>query len=277
VILEEHPYDPFINIALDESILLVVEKRIVNKPILRIWRNSESVVIGRNTNVFNEVRIDKLREYGVPLIRRISGGGAVYHDLGNYNYTLVIPVNSRLSIDYIYEHFLKGILLTLEALGVKGYIENYTDIVVNGFKVSGNSAIIRKNAILIHGTLLVDADLDILCELLKPNTNLIEKKKCTPTKYKVANLSYLIDKELSPEIIIPNIINSFSKVLNAKPIITMCNSTTLRIAELLSKYKYKDPKWNWNKFEDPNIWKEINSIINKMKNRKKGVCNLFNQ
>ena len=275
VIFEEYPYDPFINVALDESLLLAIEMRLISIPILRIWRNNKSVVIGRNTNVVNEVRIDKLKRYGIPLIRRISGGGAVYHDLGNYNYTLVIPTESRLSIDYVYGHLLKGILLALNTLGIEAWIENDTDVIANGFKVSGNSAIVKKNVALLHGTLLVNTDLNILCQVLKPNVNLVRKRGYTLTKYRVANLNYLVGKELKPEIIISSLIDSFSKVLGAEPIITMCSDTILEIAEILSKYRYRDPNWNWYKCENFNIWKRVLKIIENSKRDKQGICNLL--
>ena len=131
--------DPIYNIAMEE--ILLDEAYNLGEKIFRIWIQDKTVVMGYTTGL-EEVNIDVARKYGVPIVRRHSGGGAVYHDMGNINISLYIP-GRILNISKIYEIGSKYILHFLESIGLDPWIENRNDIVVDGFKVSGSSIWIK--------------------------------------------------------------------------------------------------------------------------------------
>lgn len=151
--------DPYFNLAAEEYLLREVEK-----PLLRLWRSSPSVVIGRHQIPSIEVNLDVAAKMNVPVLRRLSGGGAVYHDSGNVNYSLIskIPDCSRLNFDLL----LAPIVASLNLIGVHATHVGRGDLRLEGAKISGSSFYLWRGFSLHHGTLLFDADLATLESLL---------------------------------------------------------------------------------------------------------------
>ena len=129
--------------------------------ILYLWQNRPTVVIGRNQNVWAECRPEAMEEDGVLLARRLSGGGAVYHDLGNLNFTFI----ARSALYSVPRH-LEVILKSLSLLGIPGEISGRNDLTVRGRKFSGNAFYRSGDFCCHHGTLLVDADLTAMSRYL---------------------------------------------------------------------------------------------------------------
>ncbi len=243
VMLAEYPFDPYLNIAFDEALLIMARRGYVKTPILRIWRNSPSIVIGRSCNIELEVNLDVARKLDIPIVRRISGGGAVYHDLGNINYTLVVTVDHRPSIEFIYGYLLKGILNMLRRLGLNPRVENDTDVVVGDCKVSGNSAVIRRELVLLHGTLLIDADLDVMCQVLRPNPQIMRRYVNYRYKYRVTNLSCILGEDVNPSEIAAMLIEEYSNLLNSRPRIRVPDKELLLLSYELANAKYRSYEW----------------------------------
>ncbi len=210
VLLKEYPNDPYLNVAMDEALLLNSK----DVPTLRIWRNDKSVILGILSTVNDEVNLEMIKKYGVKLVRRISGGGSVFHDMGNINYTFI--TNGQGGIDYLYGYLLKGTISAIESL-INDRVEVYneTDIAFKGYKISGNAGYINEDRYLLHGTLLVSSNLDILHKvLIIPPKNYIKKDNINMIKYKVSNLLNLINGNISYDEVVEVFIRGFSSLLH---------------------------------------------------------------
>ena len=151
---------PWRNLALEEHLALRIRP---GQAILYLWRNRPSVVIGRNQNPWQECRLDLLARDGALLARRPSGGGAVYHDLGNLNFTFIV---SRELYDL--DRQLALVLAALHSLGVPAQLSQRKDLLVGPYKISGSAIWLRAGFACHHGTLLINSDLDRLHRYLHP-------------------------------------------------------------------------------------------------------------
>lgn len=146
--------DPYFNLAMEDFWLRQAD---LSDDLFYLWRNAPSVVVGRNQNPYREVRLMDCFKDGVPVIRRVSGGGAVYHDGQNVNFTFVYREGSALVNRY--EEVLRPIVEALRNMGVPAAFREKSELEVGGLKISGNAQGLHKGRILHHGTLLFDADL----------------------------------------------------------------------------------------------------------------------
>ncbi|MFW5745193.1 MAG: lipoate--protein ligase family protein, partial [Spirochaetota bacterium] len=173
--------DPFLNLAIEEHVL----ERIHDLgPTLILWRNDPCVVIGRHQNPWLECDLAALRRHGLPLVRRISGGGAVYHDGGNTNFSFLASES-----DYDQERHFRVVISGLSRLGIAAWKTDRNDLRVGDRKISGNAFRHTRGRSLHHGTLLVNADLDRLTAFLTPSAALIETKAIPSVRSRVVNLS----------------------------------------------------------------------------------------
>ena len=160
--------DPYFNMALDEFCL---ENIVADEPYFYLWRNRPSVIIGLNQNAYSEVNLPYLEEHGITLARRVTGGGAVYHDLQNMNYTIVGRHPSPLPM-----------VDALRKLGVPAELTGRNDIFVEGRKVSGYARRVSKNQEIIHGTLMYDVDLETLTRVLDTPGSKLQAKGIASVK-----------------------------------------------------------------------------------------------
>ena len=166
--------DPYFNMALDEFCL---ENIVLEEPYFYLWRNRPSVIIGLNQNAWSEVNLDYLRDNGITLARRVTGGGAVYHDLQNLNYTIVgLSLTPQPIID------------ALLRLGVPAELSGRNDIFVEGRKVSGYARRVSGCQEIIHGTLMYDVDLETLTHVLDTPESKLQAKGIGSVRSRVANL-----------------------------------------------------------------------------------------
>ena len=149
--------NPHWNMAFDEFVLEGVR---ATDPVFYLWQNAPAVIIGLNQSPYAEVNLPYLKEKGIVLARRVTGGGAVYHDLGNLNYSIAGPV-SRM------EEAFEIVPGALRQLGVPAERTGRNDILVEGRKCSGYAKRLSKDRMMIHGTLMWDVDLDVLTEALR--------------------------------------------------------------------------------------------------------------
>ena len=153
ITLWNESFDPFFNLALEEYLL---KEFPLKEDLFFVWRNKKSVVIGRNQNPYNEVNLVYCRENDIPVLRRISGGGTVYHDLGNVNFTYITNDTSKIND---YEVFLRPIVALLNQIGLKVSFVPKSHIYFNDKKISGNAQATHRNRMLHHGTILYDVDI----------------------------------------------------------------------------------------------------------------------
>ena len=181
--------DPFYNMAFDEYCL---ESLSLDEPVFYLWQNRPAVIIGYNQEVNTEVNLDYLRKKGIAMVRRVTGGGAVYHDLGNLNYTIV---GRSEDLERDYPEYAGLMMKALRTLGIPAVLSGRNDILVEGKKVSGFAKRVCRNRLMVHGTLMYDVDLDVLTQALNPPSVKLQSKGIASVRSRVTNL-----RECLPEI-----------------------------------------------------------------------------
>lgn len=200
-LVQSSSYDPWFNLSLEE---LLLDQLAENEVILYLWQNDHTIVIGRNQNAWKECRWEELAESGGKLARRLSGGGAVYHDLGNLNFTFIM--NNR---DFNIERQLAIILKAMEKLDLNASFSGRNDLVLDKRKFSGHAYYHRDNKVALHhGTILVHSDLEKLAFYLNPSQKKIASKGIDSVRSRVVNLTE-INPALTIEQVRLNIQESF--------------------------------------------------------------------
>jgi lipoate-protein ligase A len=181
LIFESQTMDVYRNLAIEEYLMEYVIDR---GPVLFLWRSECAVVMGKNQNPWRECRLDLMQADGVPLARRISGGGTVYHDAGNLNYCVIVD-----RTQYREEQAYNVVVEALEALGIRAERTGKSNLSVKGLKFSGNAFCFRKGRALHHGTLLLNTDLERLNRYLGSMIDGIETHAISSVPADVTNLN----------------------------------------------------------------------------------------
>lgn len=183
--------NPYFNIASEEYLLTKKKESFIY-----LWINSPAVIVGTNQNTMQEVNLSYTEEKGIKTVRRLTGGGAVYHDLNNVCYTVIAPYNGE---ENTYKRFTSPVIEYLNSLGVKAEFAGRNDILVDGKKISGNAQTVKGGRIMHHGTLLFNTDMSVLEGALKPNKLKIESKGIKSVRARVTNILDVLPKKISVE------------------------------------------------------------------------------
>lgn len=183
--------DPAFNLAAEEWLL-----RHTKSDVFMLWRNAPAVIVGRNQNTSAEINEAFARQRDIKVIRRLTGGGAVFHDLGNVNFTF-IQLGKRTGLNF--QRFTLPILESLRALGIDCQFEGRNDLVINGQKFSGNAQTIERDRVLHHGTLLFSAEMADLSGVLKINQAKYADKAVKSVPKRVTNIASHLKEPLSVE------------------------------------------------------------------------------
>ncbi len=248
VLLFETPEDPYMNLAFEEAIPRARGCGI-SPDTLRLWRNQGAVIIGYFQRAEEEVNLEQADRLGIKVVRRFTGGGAAYHDLGNINYALSLSLSERRvanPLEYIFSELIKAPVEALRGLGFNASLENVNDIVVDGRKVSGTAATVAWGSIFFHGAMLVNSDLSRLASVLRVSVKKLIDKGISSVKYRVTNLSSI--KNVSVQEVADSLANSFAKLLGYDGVrYEMPSSEELEIANVLYNYKYTSKEWNFER------------------------------
>ena len=190
---ETHSTDPAFNLAFEEYVLLNKKEG----SYLMLWQNANTVVVGRNQNTAAEIDADFVRDMGVTVVRRMTGGGAVYHDLGNLNYSFISDLGDAEALSI--ERFARPVCAALESMGVKAGLSGRNDILAEGKKVSGVAQRIYKDRILHHGTLLFDSDSSMIAGALRAHEEKFTSKSAKSVRSRVGNIRALLPEDMSLE------------------------------------------------------------------------------
>ncbi|MCK5403291.1 lipoate--protein ligase family protein [Candidatus Bathyarchaeota archaeon] len=191
--------DSCMNLAIDEAIPTVLGMGYTNSTV-RFWRNVNTVVIGRSQDIVSEVNLAACNKYGTLVIRRFTGGGTVYHDLGNLNYSISLRKDHYLISDDLVrtvEVLSKGVMLGLKNLGIKAEYRLSDGIFISGKKVSGSASSVKQSFFFNHGTLLINSNLAILSEVLSPTLKRRKKRGVKSSHQIVTNLAIELGREIS--------------------------------------------------------------------------------
>ncbi|MBE6595477.1 MAG: lipoate--protein ligase [Ruminococcaceae bacterium] len=180
-LLRLHTTDPYRNLAVEEYLF-----RHATEEIFMLWQNDRTVVIGKNQNPYVELDLDFIRAEGIRVARRITGGGAVYHDMGNVNFTFISPAQGASGIDFA--AYCAPIVTALRTLGATVELSGRNDLLLAGKKVSGNAQHASGGRVLHHGTLLYDSDLTVLSRALRPDEEKLRAKAVRSVSSRVTNL-----------------------------------------------------------------------------------------
>jgi lipoate-protein ligase A len=181
-VIENKSTKPQYNLALEEYLCLRAASN--GERFFMLWQNEPSIIVGRFQNTLEELDAAFAEERGIHVVRRNSGGGAVYHDLGNVNYSFVMPDSG----DFDFTFFTAPIIRALAVLGVEAESSGRNDLAVGGKKVSGGAQYRRGGVTLHHGTLLYDADLDVLSRALRPSRDKFQSKAVKSVRSRVGNI-----------------------------------------------------------------------------------------
>ena len=237
-------HDPRVNLALEEMLTRSCQE---DEYILYLWQNDHTIVVGRNQNPHREVDLKKVEEDGVTLVRRPSGGGAVFHDLGNLNFTFIAHERH-------YDQDLNfGIILdALRAFGLEGKFSGRNDLLIEEKKFSGNAYSMHRGIRVHHGTLMLDVDLTKMADYLKVNPLKMQAKGISSVRSRVVNL-YDLAPEMTVDSLMEAIIDSFEKKLGGADVLVRLDKKDLVSEDYTDKYF----TWQWNLGETPRFSLEL--------------------
>lgn len=237
--------DPRFNLALEEYALKGLD---FDGNCIILWQNRPSIIIGRHQNTLEEINLDYVNEKGIFVVRRMSGGGAVYHDLGNLNFTFIIKdVENTL---YDFKRYTLPVIEALKKMGVKAEFNSRNDLTIGGSKFSGNAQHIYKNKLLHHGAILFDTDLNVLQNALKVSADKIISKGIKSVRSRVTNISQHLPEPATikqfRDLLLKCLIESETDIKEY-----ILNEKDVDAVETLKRDKYST--WEWNFGESPSF------------------------
>ena len=239
IYIETHSTDPTWNLAFEEYCL---RELVQFERILLLWQNDNAIIIGRYQNAESEINLEAARRLDTKIVRRPSGGGAVYHDLGNLNYTFIYPIDglNRLDISVYAGPLVKA----LNQIGVPAEIKGRNDLLLDGKKISGTAQRIQKGRLMHHGTLLYDSDLDSLESVLQVDKAKVASKGIASIRSRVTNI-----KDYLPEGRFEDVKAFWQALLDAfdeEAPLTRFELTPEMLVEVEKLQKEKYQSWDWN-------------------------------
>lgn len=237
--------DAHVNLALEEY---VFRHKLVDDDVLLFYVNAPSIIIGRNQNTVEEINAAVVDERGIAVVRRISGGGAVYHDLGNLNFSITTPqVTGRFSR---YDHFTRPVIEVLREMGVPAELSGRNDILAGGRKISGNAQFASPARMFSHGTLLLDSNLDDVTAALRPKPGKVESKGVKSIRSRVANIAEFLDQPVSVDELRERIVERIfgTRDRASVPMLTLDDADWEGVQAMVES-RYGARAWNYG--EDP--------------------------
>ena len=187
--IESRNTNPHRNLALEQFVFDRLDRK---HSYFMLWQNHNSVIIGKHQNTQEEINAEFVKEKNIAVARRLSGGGAVYHDLGNLNFTFITDASQPLAADKTrgidFAAFCEPICKALRSFGVPVEISGRNDMTVEGKKFSGNAQYIKEGRVMHHGTILYDSDMLMLSKVLKPGKDKIESRGIKSVQSRVTNI-----------------------------------------------------------------------------------------
>ncbi|PLT47338.1 lipoate--protein ligase [Paenibacillus sp. FSL W8-1187] len=187
-------HDPSLNLALEEYILRHLP---ADNDYLLFYINEPSIIIGKNQNTLEEINEEYVKEQGIHVVRRLSGGGAVYHDHGNLNYSFITKDDGESFRNY--RKFTAPVIEALRSMGVEAELSGRNDIQVGERKISGNAQFATRGRMYTHGTLLFQSDISHVASALKVNPEKFKSKSTKSVRSRVANISEFLQEPMSVE------------------------------------------------------------------------------
>jgi len=186
--------DPAWNLAAEQYVFDSLPK---DRMYFMLWQNDNAIIIGKHQNTLAQINEAYVKEKGIRVVRRLSGGGAVYHDLGNLNFTFIADAAQKDTLDF--QLFCKPVVRALGAVGVHAEINGRNDMTIDGKKFSGNSQYVKNGRVMHHGTILFRSDLDTINRALQVDPEKIQAKGVGSVRSRVTNVSEYLDRDVTLE------------------------------------------------------------------------------
>ncbi|CAM3520451.1 lipoate--protein ligase [Aeromicrobium ponti] len=233
--------DPRINLAIEEYALKNLD---INETYLLFYINEPSIIIGKNQNTIEEINTEYVESNGIHVVRRLSGGGAVYHDLGNLNFSFITKDDGESFHNFL--KFTEPVINALKKLGVNAKLSGRNDLTAEGRKISGNAQFSTKGRMFSHGTLLFDSEIESVVSALKVKKDKIESKGIKSIRSRVANISEFMEKKITIEEFRSMLLKNIFGDLNEIPEYKLTDVDWEKIHQL-SKERYQNWDWNYGK------------------------------
>lgn len=232
--------DPQWNLAAEEYLF-----KNFKQSIFRLWRNEPSIIIGLHQNAFAEINLDYVKNNNIPVVRRLTGGGAVFHDLGNVNFTFIDNKIASESTADMFGRFTKPIIAALNSLGIEASLKGRNDLVIEDKKFSGNAVAVYKERILQHGTLLYSASMANLSEALANRPEHFKGKAVQSNRARVTNISDHLSNAMTVEEFVTYLEKFVTDSLSSKYVRYHYTSQDLSQIAKLTMEKYSKDSWNY--------------------------------
>lgn len=210
-----------------------------------LWRNRSAVIVGCNQNAQAQVNVEFLAKHQTPVVRRLSGGGAVYHDLGNVNFTIIDVTGRDRQMEF--RTYTSPILEFLHRIGVPAVFDGRNDLSLEGLKISGNAQYVHNGRVLHHGTLLVDVDLEMLAQALLVDSSKFQDKAVDSIRQRVTNIRPHLCDPMSTERFMEQLLSFIQESKGARR--AFFSKADRQAIELLADEKYR--RWEWNYGRSP--------------------------
>lgn len=241
--------DPQLNLAFEEYVFNQMD---TNESYFLLWQNDNAVIVGKHQNTIEEINQEYVGQNSIKVVRRLSGGGAVYHDLGNLNFTFIVNDNSKDQFEF--QTFTRPLVDALKTLGVNAEFNSRNDIAIDGKKFSGNSQYSKRGRILHHGTILFNSNLATIQSALKVKKDKIESKGIKSVKSRVTNIVDYLDEGYTLENFKAALLAAMFENENLEKI--TLSEQEIQAIEQLKADKYATWDWNYGKSPQYNLRKE---------------------
>lgn len=243
----ENITDPRVNLAIEEFALKHLD---INETYLLFYINEPSIIIGKNQNTVEEINAEYVREEGIHVVRRLSGGGAVYHDLGNLNFSFITKDDGNSFHDF--KKFTDPVVKALKKLGVNAELSGRNDILADGKKISGNAQFSTKGRMFSHGTLLFDSEIENVVSALNVRMDKIESKGIKSIRSRVTNIREHLEEDMTMEEFKQTLLTYLFEEFDSIPKYELTESNWEEIRKI-SRERYANWDWNYGKSPKFNV------------------------